>query len=299
MAPPFAAGALIGTAWWLGVHVLPDPTLFREQWNTWGQIAEPPLVALLKHPISWIAYDAGRILAPGLRSPGLVLTAGYWALFAIATAAAVAGVARRSRAVDANVSWESAASLLRDALTPAVFVAAFAVLLLLEVSQRLVPYYAYTIPQISATALLCTTILAKRWRLVIRAMAVVVAAASLVGMGYLTWNLREADYNRWTRELHRPIPAGSTVFGWQDLRFGFDDARLRGFGSYFNSSAPAGSYVIAGQDLLEAAPKDYPGLAKIIAERGRLIARVEDPVYGRNISTTPKQDTYTLIYLLK
>lgn len=289
IAPPFAGGALVGAAWWLATHVLPDPALFKSQWSFWSPMAEPPAAMILRSPLGWVAYEAGRILTPGMTNPALVLTITYWALFALALAAFAVPALRaperpRTRAV----------------LAPAVFVGALTAVMLVAVSQRLQPYYAYTIPEIAATVALVGASLRRPARIGLAAVAALVAAASVAGTGYLAWKLRAADYDAWTSRLHRDVPAGSTVFGWQDLRFGFDDVTFRGYTSQFYDHAPPGSYVVIGKDLVDAAPKGDPRLAAILSGRGTVIDTVTDPVYGRNLSTAPKKALYTTyVYRLR
>jgi 4-amino-4-deoxy-L-arabinose transferase-like glycosyltransferase len=300
--PPFALGLAAGTAWWVGVHILPDPSLFKLQWRFWSGYALPPAVQLVRDPVRWLTTEAGKITEAGSVNPAILPLAAYWVLFLASAAVLVSAWVRRARAgSDADADPRRVPGrepeALRDALVPVVYLVGLTGAATLAVSQRLQPYYVYAFPMIASGAVLAFTVARRVSRRVLTIVAVGAVAVSLAATGYASWKLRDADYGRFVSGVRRFVPSGVRVFGWQDLRFAFEGDQLRGYSREFYDRAPSGSYLVIGEDLARAAAANDPALHRLIVDRGALVGSVEDPVYGRNLSVSPRMPSYrTLVY---
>ena len=123
---------------------------------------------------------------------------------------------------------------------------------------------------------------------------------SIGATGYASWKLRDADYEHFASQIRGLVPADARVFGWPDLRFAFLSDQLRGYTRELYERAPAGSFLVVGEDLDVASVASNPALHRLIIDRGELVGTVVDPVYGRNLSVSPSMPVYrTRVYRLK
>ncbi|MDO8962979.1 MAG: glycosyltransferase family 39 protein [Coriobacteriia bacterium] len=298
-ALPFGLGVAAGAAWWVGVHILPDPALFSWQWRFWSGYALPPAVQIVRNPAAWAVAEWAKLTEAGTVNAAIVPLLAYWALFAIGAPALVWAWLQRERA-SSDPARSAEATLRRDALVPVIYLAGLTFAATLAVSQRLQPYYIYAVPMIVCTAVMAMASARRgvRWAIVV--VASIAVALSVGAVGYTSWKLRGADYGRFVSQVRRYVPDGVRVFGWQDLRFAFEGDQLRGYTGELYDRAPSGGYLVIGEDLATASAANDPRLKAIITERGVLVGTVSDSVYGRNVSSSPRLPSYrTFVYRLR
>ncbi|HEY5548671.1 MAG TPA: glycosyltransferase family 39 protein [Coriobacteriia bacterium] len=299
VALPFGLGAMVAAVWWISVHVLPDPGLFASQWGVWSTYGLPPAVQMVTHPITWIMTEAHKIVEPGTINVAILLLAGYWAMLLVSAAVLVPTWVRREN-VEPESGADPDADRLRYALVPLVYLASLTFAMTLIVSQRLQPYYVYAIPMIASGAVLAIPFARRLARQVLSVVLVGAVVLSIGATGYASWKLRDADYEHFASQIRGLVPADARVFGWPDLRFAFLSDQLRGYTRELYERAPAGSFLVVGEDLDVASVASNPALHRLIIDRGELVGTVVDPVYGRNLSVSPSMPVYrTRVYRLK
>jgi 4-amino-4-deoxy-L-arabinose transferase-like glycosyltransferase len=191
----YSLGVVVAGLWWLWLHVLQDPALFREQLEVFG--VPMPVVEILERPVQVFALEAARYVFVQPQASVLLL----W----VAVLAAV--VLLRHHRDSALLS------LLALFGTVFVFMALF-------VGTR-APWYAVILWPVCA--LLVARLVDVSPRRVAMGLMGVLVTVSIAATAWTVWQQSEWSYDRHVARLQEVIPPDATVQGDPSLWFGFAD----------------------------------------------------------------------------
>jgi 4-amino-4-deoxy-L-arabinose transferase-like glycosyltransferase len=277
-------GWLLGWAWWIGVHVLPDPALFVRQWTeVWA--APMPLYAL--GPLGALTAEYERYGTASARGLGV----GLIPLLAIGATGYLLLRSLRDRD--------------RSLWTCMSFLGTVIGLMALIVANK-APAYAVLVWPIGCVLVARALALIPRphVRNAVIASVAVLSLLSTAGLAAFSW---DNDYNAYATQVRAHVPPGSRVSAQPTLWFEFVGEPFTA-DHLFKTSGPYGfavesrgiEYIVADEffltsQLLDEKSIDEGQVKRFLRDRTTLVGIVEDPWYG---ASTRSEDPphRTLIY---
>lgn len=261
----FGMGVVLGGLWWVYIHVLPDPSLLREQGDAFS--VGLPILDVLGRPLSVLVLEIARYV---LVEPPTALI-----ILALAAVATIVLLARRRDAA------------LLALLTYAVTIHVFMTLL----AGTKVPFYAVLL--LPVAALLVARLVDVSPRPAAWAVSAGLVIVSLATVGSIVVDQSRADYDRYVSRLREAVPTGATIQGQPTIWFGFSDHPFIA-SHYFQWAGPYDEeirrlgiqYVIGERitmipgcrDCRDVVPEE---MRRFLDGHAELVAEVTDPYYGR------------------
>ena len=258
----FCLGLAVAFVWWVWVHVLSDPTLFREQLDAFTT-ADPPFVELLSRPIDIFVLEAARYVL--VQPPASVVLA-WVAMLAVIV------LLRHHRD-----------SSLVSLLTLFAIVFAFMAL----VTPHRVHLYAVLLWPVFA--LLVARLLVVSARPIALGLGSAIVLASLLSIGASTWQGLQEDYHSYVSRISAQIPPDATVQGDPLLWYGFTEQPFIAAPYFVLTDSYAEEVRRQGIDFVIL---DYPTsgscpacpyateLVDFLSEHAELVATIDDPYLG-------------------